>query len=210
MGPLPIPQAVSLGFGVRLVSLLLGLFVSLTPSASLAQLASSDAVAAEDPGPSNAHAAERLTERLHALKTEYRAADLVEQARVLPKLLKEAATRHRLVRALIETDPGAALRIALPAHLRAGLPPEVQVLVEEETEEEGTLEVLHEDRNVGSRYRYFLKTAAGRLSLHFAADPPALQTGTRVRAHGVRLSGAMARSEEHTSELQSPDHLVCR
>src|SRR5438876_3049282 len=102
MGPQPIPQAVSLRFCVWLVSLLLGLFVSLTPSASFAQLASSDAVAAEEPGPSNAHAAERLTERFHALKTEYQAADLREQARLLPKFLKEAATRHRLVRALIE------------------------------------------------------------------------------------------------------------
>src|SRR5207244_5283239 len=27
---------------------------------------------------------------------------------------------------------------------------------------------------------------------------------------GVRASAAVARSEEHTSELQSPDHLVCR
>src|SRR5258708_39941506 len=36
------------------------------------------------------------------------------------------------------------------------------------------------------------------------------------RRHGLRrpvddaLSGANHRSEEHTSELQSPDHLVCR
>src|SRR5947208_5682732 len=29
------------------------------------------------------------------------------------------------------------------------------------------------------------------------------------RRHGARL-GAALRSEEHTSELQSPDHLVCR
>src|SRR5258708_16136405 len=30
-----------------------------------------------------------------------------------------------------------------------------------------------------------------------------------VRPHGAMLSGE-TRSEEHTSELQSPDHLVCR
>jgi len=31
-----------------------------------------------------------------------------------------------------------------------------------------------------------------------------------VRHGHVELNGARARSEEHTSELQSPDHLVCR
>src|SRR5258708_33426343 len=33
----------------------------------------------------------------------------------------------------------------------------------------------------------------------------ALEVGERARA-----DGAVIRSEEHTSELQSPDHLVCR
>src|SRR5207244_8674661 len=33
----------------------------------------------------------------------------------------------------------------------------------------------------------------------------------RARRRGARaMRGARARSEEHTSELQSPDHLVCR
>src|SRR5947208_11097856 len=32
--------------------------------------------------------------------------------------------------------------------------------------------------------------------------------GGRARSRGARLG--LARSEEHTSELQSPDHLVCR
>src|SRR5258708_21614569 len=31
-----------------------------------------------------------------------------------------------------------------------------------------------------------------------------------TRQAGVRAGAAVARSEEHTSELQSPDHLVCR
>src|SRR5258708_22491919 len=32
----------------------------------------------------------------------------------------------------------------------------------------------------------------------------------RRRAHDIRVVEAGGRSEEHTSELQSPDHLVCR
>src|SRR5215471_4276147 len=41
---------------------------------------------------------------------------------------------------------------------------------------EGALEVLHEDRDPGSRYRYFL------------------QTGDRVRARGMRGNGVLALS----------------
>src|SRR5258708_24495126 len=40
------------------------------------------------------------------------------------------------------------------------------------------------------------------------ADPPPAG-GDRPPAHGAHR-GVQARSEEHTSELQSPDHLVCR
>src|SRR5947208_10544346 len=36
-------------------------------------------------------------------------------------------------------------------------------------------------------------------------DPPALRHAAHLGTHGQRQ-----RSEEHTSELQSPDHLVCR
>src|SRR5438552_6996108 len=39
-------------------------------------------------------------------------------------------------------------------------------------------------------------------------DQPALARGREGRAQGVRRRHP--RSEEHTSELQSPDHLVCR
>jgi hypothetical protein len=59
---------------------------------------------------------------------------------------------------------------------------------------DGTLEVLHEDRDPGSRYIYFLRTAIERLELRFAADAPALQTGDRVRARGVRSNGVLALS----------------
>src|SRR5947208_13420264 len=39
----------------------------------------------------------------------------------------------------------------------------------------------------------------------------AIESGQNTRAaHAARLRSLNARSEEHTSELQSPDHLVCR
>src|SRR5215216_7938497 len=47
------------------------------------------------------------------------------------------------------------------------------------------------------------------LSLHDAL--PILHADAHAHAGpGQRHPGRLARSEEHTSELQSPDHLVCR
>src|SRR5438552_14991203 len=53
------------------------------------------------------------------------------------------------------------------------------------------------------------------LSLHDALpisspDRPACRPNLAPVAPTVPPSLALARSEEHTSELQSPDHLVCR
>lgn len=73
------------------------------------------------------------------------------------------------------------LRLALPANQRQSLPPAVQVLVEEAVELEGVLEVLHGDHDTGSRYLHFLEADGQRFALHFAAAPPTLPTGTRVR-----------------------------
>src|SRR5207244_13327401 len=49
-------------------------------------------------------------------------------------------------------------------------------------------------------------------------EPPPVQLGEQVQQGGAVFAGAgevkgdlrTRRSEEHTSELQSPDHLVCR
>ncbi|HEY3305842.1 MAG TPA: NEW3 domain-containing protein [Candidatus Binatia bacterium] len=61
-----------------------------------------------------------------------------------------------------------------------------------EVELEGTLEVLHEDRHTGSRYLHFLNTATERLELRFAKNPPALETGQRVKARGKKSKGVLA------------------
>src|SRR5258708_19535414 len=64
------------------------------------------------------------------------------------------------------------------------------------------------------RSRLFPYTTLFRSLLHVGlAHPAAQQLGREVRQPGrvVEAVGrAAARSEEHTSELQSPDHLVCR
>ncbi len=57
---------------------------------------------------------------------------------------------------------------------------------------EGTMEVLHEDRDPDSRFIYYLRTAIERLELRFAVNAPALKTGDRVRARGRRNNGVLA------------------
>src|SRR5258708_24584470 len=42
------------------------------------------------------------------------------------------------------------------------------------------------------------------------AQQPRHQPDGQMQAHGCPLAEHVGRSEEHTSELQSPDHLVCR
>src|SRR5258708_27102845 len=48
-----------------------------------------------------------------------------------------------------------------------------------------------------------------QLSAHIS-HPPAHRAIRRKARYGGQVGGICARSEEHTSELQSPDHLVCR
>src|SRR5258708_26153105 len=61
----------------------------------------------------------------------------------------------------------------------------------------------------------------GELGARAVADARGAHRGERPRVEGVRARGdarpsgqlhrrLLDRSEEHTSELQSPDHLVCR
>src|SRR5947208_12226471 len=47
-------------------------------------------------------------------------------------------------------------------------------------------------------------------TLFRSLSPPAAGSSPRSRSPRSPRSGSAKRSEEHTSELQSPDHLVCR
>ena len=144
--------------------------------------------------------AESLTQELVALGMHHQLADTATKAQLLSQLLTAATERQALLATLIQGDPGEVLRLTLPADLRASLPPAVQALVEEELEAEGELEVLHEDRDVGSRFVYFLKTARRRLALRFAAHPPThLATAARVRVTGVQVGQALALGSSSTS-----------
>lgn len=75
---------------------------------------------------------------------------------------------------------------------RSGNPPRVRDFVQEDVEVEGTLEVLVEDRNDGSRRLSFLETDGGeRYSLSFASDAPRFLTGERVKVRGIKVDDAI-------------------
>src|SRR5258708_15704257 len=70
------------------------------------------------------------------------------------------------------------------------------------------------DRDVGHRF-YFLDVEHPQVGKPAVKAKQGIVVGTevfrqRLSGHGVVENATNARSEEHTSELQSPDHLVCR
>ena len=117
---------------------------------------------------------------------------LAHQQAPLQTLRNAATARRQRLLGLIESDPAAVLRVAIPASVRASLPAAIQPDVEEEVALDGELQVFHEDYAKSSRYRHFLQTVTERLSLHFAGETPKLLSGTRVRVRGVRLGQALA------------------
>ena len=169
--------------GSSLATLLLGLALAVA-----AALGVPEPVQSTEPGDPEGH----LIRSLRVLQRSGRDVSLAEAARRSGDLVTLAARRQRLLAELIQDDPGAVLEASVPAEVRASLPAAVQTYVEAEVELEGELEVLHEDRDPGSRYLYFLKNKEERFSLHFAAHPPTLQTGSWVRVRGIRVERALA------------------
>ena len=132
-----------------------------------------------------------LTRSLADTDSRRRVAHPTLRARLAGDLVTLASERRRLQLTLIEDDPGSVLDSAVAADVRAALPADVQALVERHDDVEGELLVIHED-GPRSRWEYYLRMPGRRVSLHFAGEPPALTTGTRVRVRGVSVDGAMA------------------
>jgi hypothetical protein len=148
--------------------------------------------------------AKALTQSLIAGHGAYREARTAERQQRLDELLAIAAERREVLLALIESNPGEALRLALPEALSAGMPGEVQEYVEHWAEWEGALQVLYEDYEDPrqSRHLHFLETGAGeRLSLHFAGGARGFLTGARVWVRGVSIDNAVALENGETSIL---------
>ena len=154
-------------------------------------------VAHAQQGPS---AAQSLTKTLIALNARFQAAGRAERAGLSGRLLSVAATRQQALAALLESNPGEVLRVALPAALRSRLPSSVRPYIEREAALEGVLLVLHEDWPGGGRYRHLLDTTSGRYLLHFASRQPThLLTGSRIRVRGVQVGTTLALATDVTT-----------
>ncbi len=137
--------------------------------------------------------AETLTHSLVGLNTAYQKAAPAAKSQALQQLIDATVERQALLAELIETDPGAVLRTAIPARIRSRMPAEVQVFIEQRLQLEGELEVMYEDYADGShRLLHTLKANGERISLHFKSPPPGLLSGTPAQVRGVLVDDAMA------------------
>ena len=165
----------------RITILFIGLFLAL----SWASPAFSD--------PGKRANAEALTHSMVGLNKAYQKAAPAAKSEALQKLIDATVERQALLAELIETDPGAVLRTAIPARVRKGMPVEVQAFLEQRVEIEGELEVMYEDYADGSyRLRHTLEANGERISLHFKSKPHSLLSGTEVSTSGVLVGDAMA------------------
>ena len=165
----------------RITTLLIGLLLAL----SWASPAFSD--------PGKRADAEALTHSLVGLNNAYQKASPDAKPQALQKLIDATVERQALLAELMENDPGAVLRVAIPARVRNGMPVEVQAFIEQRLEIEGELEVMYEDYADGSyRLRHTLKADGKRIALHFKSSTPDLLSDTPVKINGVLVDDAMA------------------
>jgi len=139
-------------------------------------------------------AAQDLTMALIDANAHYAAAAPGDKGLRLGELIKTARDRHDALSVLIAADPAEALKVMLPASLRASFPGDAASLLEQDADEDGILAVYHVDSvdTSANRYLYLLDTGKGKLSLYFAGKPPILATGTKVRVHGFKINNLLA------------------
>ena len=136
--------------------------------------------------------AKMLNDSLMKLKKIYERATPATRDKALRNLLNVAEERQVLFAKMIESDPGAVLRLALPPAVLAEFPPPVTAFLEQHQARAGTLEVIYEDFPDRAVLRHFLNSDLPPLALHFATAPSAQLTGASLEASGVVLGDAMA------------------
>jgi hypothetical protein len=143
--------------------------------------------------PDNRANAEALTHSLVGLNNVYQKAAQAAKAQALQQLIDATVERQARLAELVETDPGAVLRIAIPDRIRKQMPAEVQAFIEQRLELQGELKVMYEDYDDGShRLRHTLETNGERIALHFKSPPSGLLSGTPAQVSGVLVDDAMA------------------
>ncbi len=187
-----LPISVMSLFGVQFRRLSVGASLLLLVAGSSGIAGGSQNGLPDNGVPELAAAAQALTVTLVALNARYRAQGPDEGAILKTQLIDLAAERKANLAALIATAPGEVLKAAIPARLGRSMPAEVQTFLEHRRNLEGELQVRHQDYTdpARSRFAYILETKfGGRFSLHFATNPPALQSGTTVGVTGLLFDG---------------------
>ena len=147
--------------------------------------------------------AQALTRTLTSMGARYRAAGPTERRSLEAGMVASAASRLQLLGSMMSDHPGEVLATTLPLAVRSALPSSLAAYVEQDAVIDGTLEILHEDAETGSRYHFFIHSTSGRQSLHFAGrTPDHLTTGARVRVKGVQVQDMLALGDTTTSMQQ--------
>src|ERR1041385_4377883 len=134
-----------------------------------------------------------LTIRLAHLNARYQMGGKAERGALEQELRSVAAARHEMLAALVESDPGEVLRVALPEGFGSNLPFDVQKNFEKHVDLQGELEVLYRESETETQVLYSLNSGNERLPLNFTIRPDKdLLTGTPVRVKGVRVGNAIA------------------
>lgn len=137
-----------------------------------------------------------LTIKIASLNMSGEATGLSEKDQSRINFEHLAEKRFQKLSALIKTDPGEALRIALPEEILSNISDRYRSLFEKREQIEGELEVISECDEAEGRILYYLNTEKGRFSLHFAKQPEEeLLTGTKINIKGVRIGEAIAVDE---------------
>ncbi|NVK39854.1 MAG: cadherin-like domain-containing protein [Oceanospirillaceae bacterium] len=150
------------------------------------------APAAAASGQSVGQAAEQ-TRALLALAGQWQQASGAGKAEALEQLKAKAEERKARLLELMETSPAQVLEAALSDEQRAGMPAEVQAVLEQKLELEGEYEAIYEeDFEAGeARLRRFVNTPFGeRLELHIAGKGPSTLSGQQVQLDGLFIPQA--------------------
>jgi hypothetical protein len=120
------------------------------------------------------------------------------------KIAQLAAERFDALREATEADPAEAALVALPDSVLAKIPADLQQYFEKREDLQGELEVIAECEKTDARILYYLKTASGRLSLHFTKEPKSkLLTGMNVRLKGIRVDDSVVINEDSLTDIQT-------
>ena len=134
----------------------------------------------------NVAEAEKLTLLLVKEGKEYKREKSSEKLAKLQKITRE---RKDYMLDIARKDPGAFLRLSIPADRLSEIPDELKNDIESETTLEGTLEITHEDyfEQGNSEFFFHLQTKDDLLDLHSSLPFPQTHSGRKVSVSGIKL-----------------------